>query len=106
MYGQIDDMMWARRRTEKLTIQHVGNPGEWPVCKARESKGPPDTLKGHSLLNLFMFSDQGNVVIIEKLMMVNISIGKKNDQNNGKRDNRFKDNGFPFEFFQAHENLP
>ena len=83
MEGQIDHVMRARRKTEKPVIQHMGNPGQrMPVANARKAKRPPNGLKVQPVLDMAVFSNIFVIVKIEKLMMPDIAVGKKDDQNN------------------------
>ena len=106
MYGQIDHVMRARRKTEQLAIQHMGNPGEGPVGNAREAKGPPDAPGVQPVLDMAVFSYMEVIVKTEKLMMPDIAVGKKDDQNNRAWNNGFQRKGLQLELFQMHEDSP
>ena len=84
----------------------MGNPGEGPVGNAREAKGPPDAPEVQPVLDIAVFSDMKVIVKTEKLMMPDIAVGKKGDQNNRTWNNGLEENRLQFKFFQMHAEVP
>ena len=107
MEGHIDHVMRAWRKSEKPAIQHMGNPGQRvPVANAREAKGPPDGLDCQPVLDMAVFSDIFVIVKIEKLMMPDIAVGKKDDQNNHTWNNGLEGKGPQVEVYEMHAGVP
>ena len=81
MDRQIHHEVVAGLQTEKLAVDHVGNPGERvPVGYAREGKSPPEVWQSQSCVDMGVFSDIFVIVKIEELVMSDLGIGKKGDR--------------------------